>query len=678
MKTFIVKPEISHFSSASTYSESGKSLGVLYLGSNIDITRQEFAEYDFTNFINKFKYNGDKLIDFADQELTDLAGTVAERLDVLNSLVFPTNSPDSGAVKKDKFFGSLNIKGTDTTLYLLYADEGVKSIELFENLDATVDKFDLNLIDSEDLNYSTTLPCLVLELGPEEGKIYSDTKELAKLEDEVRCSKVIWLTTSFDSASTSYNLSYGIWLSESNSQRNKNKYSIRNDEYLSTVNHMNSVEELSSGLFVDGATGVILGTDCVETSNISHPLLTLVNSHSSKNTFSINVSYSKGEEVLFNNTTYTSLVDNNLGNIPSLSTQWVSNASEKFLTTRIDILTDPLNTAVITPSKLSINNTADSGPAQVSILPVAGYEVDFDFETRTGQCISNGYDYTTAPNTLSRIDDPTNIYVKTFLLGLGTDTVAWSNFIKSESGKVIIKMKKKNTDFRILLKDVQGNQYFYNQWVSYIKGESDFGVKRVELDNAEVAVNISSDSILQLPVKEGSIIKIFFGKLSRYEIDSITLTTYDGVNNEVLNVPVKWDPIYGYYVEGEVDYLFAEYVLNVSTMTYTIGVYGDLKYYEIEDKFLDSDYNQEFNARFYRAANNTEPGKGFYSVLIYRESDNFTTPVELREVGDTAVIGEGANAVKLTLLGNSQDGVFTVHGDKTCENYRINIIKNKR
>lgn len=681
MKTYIVKPEIGRFCSAIHYKEGDSfSENIQYLGSKTNITNQEFAEYDFSYFINKYKFNSSDLLSFADSNLINKAGNYVDNVEVLNKLVFPTSINSKEDLVGYDFFGSLNIKGTETTLYVIYAGEGVKRIELFEDV---VDKksnpqFNLDKLDDPNFDSSIgTIPAVVLELGPEPDKIYGDEFEKALLEDEISCSKVIWITTSFNNGSTNYNLSYGIWLIDKNSQRNKPEYSLRNDEYYSSVNYIKVIDR-DDDLYYDKTTNTVVGNVREKATVDKFPLLNLIKHNSDK--YSAKISYKRGDEVLIGENTYQSLIDNNLGNVPYLSSSWkIINKSSDFLTTRLDIITDPLNTAEITPNKISVNNNKNdyyrSGSSIFNIVPVPGYEVAFDFNNLTSEeneCISNGVDFSATPDSITK--NSINDYIAVYTLGLGTQNVPWSEFTKADSGKAIIKMRKRDTVLKFIVKDEQNNIFLKKDWQAYFKNETDFGIKGIYSDGySNLNVTVREDSTVPVPVNNESEIKVVLGKLRRYEIDSITLNYHNGFEELSREIPVQIDESGNYYFIDNVDYLYAEYVLNASVMTYSIQIIGDLKYYEVEDVYFDSDYNKEFNARFYCAENN--PEKKFYGVLIYREGYSSIPAASLYSVGSRATIGTGENQITVELFYNEEDEVYTVHGDRTCENYVIDIIK---
>lgn len=192
--------------------------------------------------------------------------------------------------------------------------------------------------------------------------------------DELRSDKIVWmvLTDTDPGQALNINLSYNSWSSDKvNPERNKWKYSIRNDEFWSTKDNMSIVTD-KSGIIVDGRSSTILATEKIDT----HPILTkklkqfnLLAYHKNQaynrgdkvrhdgklweciqsyqvqepepeidqhepgedtetwveilDNYSPYCAYSCGEFVIFDNKIWESLDNNNLGNRPDYSKKWI-------------------------------------------------------------------------------------------------------------------------------------------------------------------------------------------------------------------------------------------------------------------------------------------------------------------------------------------------------------------
>ena len=360
--------------------ESCKSDKVQFKGSRQYTSLRDFSEYNFSYDIKKFKFNDTFFINLLDDSSLSLVGKDLDDLERVSDVLFPTITEDSSSEYNETFFGSSLI--SNQTLIVLNADgndgnkEGHWKIELYEegvesNNNVYGGFIEVELLENLGIEI-TNSPIITIYLGPESNvsnnssdMYYSydpmlteknnndrlGSSEYRKLMEEINMYKVAWILLALDDSSmSSINLSYRSWIDNINPNRNMKDYIIRNDEYYSTKNNLLTVEKLNeeSDILIDKNSGTIVGNEKITT--LPPILRGKLAKISNDNSYSPYIKYSLGDEVTFgvsesNRPLYwKSLCENNIGNIPTLSSTWIlSNYINSIFTSRISIISSPVN-----------------------------------------------------------------------------------------------------------------------------------------------------------------------------------------------------------------------------------------------------------------------------------------------------------------------------------------------
>lgn len=265
-----------------------------------------FAEYDFSFLVSKYPFNRDLKIQRLDErsykvisggetnwrEDDECACYNSESLSALENVLFPTDSKseneDTSFIEfRNSFFGSTQIG--DKTLYLLNVPGDIRKVELYDSVivDDRVEDYDYRVLYDQDLEKK---PSLSIYFGPEfeweqteAGNYIENTKPEENVEevsqkvyvkslDEIdsECSKVVWIILTENNIGETINISYGLVVRDKVMPfRNKNEYTLRNDEYYGTKDSMGVVSEKGK-ILLDDRSNTILSTEKIDT----HPILT--------------------------------------------------------------------------------------------------------------------------------------------------------------------------------------------------------------------------------------------------------------------------------------------------------------------------------------------------------------------------------------------------------------------
>lgn len=413
-------PELLYLNPASLSVSGYRYQNVLYHGSKSRVLLRDFAEYDFSFLVDKYKFNDKLKLKFLDNASKDLIGLNVSELTKLEDILFPTLLETDEVNREIEYFGT-TIIGT-YTLFLFPVPRGIRKVELYEGTKTDLvnvgTDYDYRLLCGQDI---TEKPVLSVYLGPDyrwsnndpgeylvdpatwdDGyRMLASPKDYLRGLDEIESDKVLWLVITDSGQLLDINLSYNSWSSDKvNPERNKWKYSLRNDEFWSTK-YNTSIVDNKSGILLDGRSNTILSTDKVA----SHPILdrklrkfdlspfiqgetyntgdkvryrgrlwesaidnntTIPGEEGSDwieklQTYSPYCSYRLGDRVLYNDQVWESLCDFNSGNRPDISRQWIlSESTENMFTSRVNILINPSGAGRAIPGGQVRIDTADT------------------------------------------------------------------------------------------------------------------------------------------------------------------------------------------------------------------------------------------------------------------------------------------------------------------------------
>lgn len=202
------------------------------------------------------------------------------------------------------------------------------------------------------------------------------------------------------------NLSRFAWDVSKNPNRNKNKYSLRNDEFWATRDFYKL--ETDSPILKDKRSGSIISTRKVE----AYESLPILNSKLSRlgKRFSPNKVYKESETVLINDYIYSSLISGNLGENPVYSNYWkvtkyfepgdedvyINNYQESLSLLRNDLSSDYYQAYIHVNNKFS-GKVSPSGQQyfrkgskqEILITPNPGVDISDIIVSRDGKRISS-------------------------------------------------------------------------------------------------------------------------------------------------------------------------------------------------------------------------------------------------------------------------------------------------
>ena len=365
---------------------------IRYLGNTEILDENDNLEYGFSFLIDKDKFNDNRVTQFLDNHTKDLIGKEVTDIMLAEKTIIPTISEVTEEVSSYNYFGTAIYN--KVKFMSLRLGEDFYKVELYdgivENTESFIEYDLLRKIDPECI-----APNIVITLGPnkdvstnpnnwyyelEFDSVSRGTVEprYSRLVEEIKAEK--FLCISFPEKGNEdlkVNLVYESWLKDKeNPLRNLHKYLLRNDDFYGLKTFINPVEALEkSNILVDKNTGTILGNnEIIPLDNC------LILSRKKQNVNKINnwnksIRYNTGDKVIYFDTTWESLDDNNLGNVPPLSSSWeeIDNFTN-YYTSRLQIFQD--KRGEINPSGL-ITISDDTSYLEITIKDKPGYELDY-------------------------------------------------------------------------------------------------------------------------------------------------------------------------------------------------------------------------------------------------------------------------------------------------------------
>jgi len=621
-------PELLYLNPANIPVSGYRYQDVLYHGSKSKILLRDFAEYDFSFLVDKYKFNDKLKIGFLDNASKDLIGLNVGELTKIEDILFPTLLETDEINREIKYFGT-TIIGT-YTLFLFPVPRGIRKVELYEGT-----KTDLNII-GVDYDYrllceqntdSTEKPVLSIYLGPDYRwsnndpgqylvdpgiwdngyRMLADPKDYFRGLDEIESDKVLWLVITDSGKLLDINLSYNSWSSDKvNPERNKWKYSLRNDEFWSTKNNTKIIND-KSGILLDGRSNTILSTAKVDThpilsrklqlfdlspfnSNLSYSSGDKVRYHgklwesvSDNNTtipgeegceweeklqrFSPYCSYRLGDRVLYNNLIWESLCDDNIGGRPDISKKWIiAESTEDMFTSRINIIINPSGAGRVIPGGQVRIDTSTTEKNFV-VYENLGYAL----ESVDKVCSADNNTY--LPNTSISIS---SIPVLDGSLDKKTITIPSSSYDDIiETGRLIFNFRTTTTN--ITLQGYYGGTlYPYMTWSNRFNNE---GIQ-LKLNNQVINSNnilvTPRDTIEIMPVSE-----LLNNKFSR--VVSVYKDRYGVTREKELEVIGNKIVDYIYFSE-------ATYTFYISKNEMIVSCIEGYTYFDLEDNMVSIPY----------------------------------------------------------------------------------------
>lgn len=593
--------------------ESCKSDKVQFKGSRQYTSLRDFSEYNFSYDIKKFKFNDTFFINLLDDSSLSLVGKDLDDLERVSDVLFPTITEDNSSEYGETFFGSSLI--SNQTLIVLDADgndgnkEGHWKIELYEegvesNNDVYGGFIEVELLENLGIEI-TNSPIITIYLGPESNvsnnssdMYYSydpmlteknnndrlGSSEYRKLMEEINMYKVAWILLALDDSSmSSINLSYRSWIDNINPNRNMKDYIIRNDEYYSTKNNLLTVEKLNeeSDILIDKNSGTIVGNEKITT--LPPILRGKLAKISNDNSYSPYIKYSLGDEVTFgvsesNRPLYwKSLCENNIGNIPTLSSTWIlSNYINSIFTSRISIISSPVNGGYTDPGN-SITVSQNTAPKSFMIYCSIGYAI----------------------NTETPVSSTSNIPLVTGEYELSNNNrltiLNWDKL--RSSGRLIFNFILIGCSITLNAIDLGGYVIDYENW------KTSTGLDEPNFELSKLLVNDEEQPLLdnftgELTLDPNSKITLIFPELNKYSISKV-ISNYvridqTGTKEIIPEVNENGESI----ITDTVDYNNTTYSLELVEKTLTITMI-DSEDFEISQAIGRVIYGDDYSVSFY-------------------------------------------------------------------------------
>ena len=396
--------------------------------------------------------------------------------------------------------------------------------------------------------------------------------------------KVAWILLALDDSSmSSINLSYRSWIDNINPNRNMKDYIIRNDEYYSTKNSLLTVEKLNkeSDILIDKNSGTIVGNEKITT--LPPILKEKLAKISNDNSYSPYIKYSLGDEVTFgvseNNRPlyWKSLCENNIGNIPTLSSTWIlSNYINSIFTSRISIISSPVNGGYTDPGN-SITVSQNTAPKSFMIYCSIGYAI----------------------NTETPVSSASNIPLVTGEYELSNNNrltiLSWDKL--RSSGRLIFNFILIGCSITLNAIDLGGYVIDYENW------KTSTGLDEPNFELSKLLVNDEEQPLLdnftgELTLDPNSKITLIFPELNKYSISKV-ISNYvridqTGTKEIIPEVNENGESI----ITDTVDYNNTTYSLELVEKTLTITMI-DSEDFEISQAIGRIIYGDNYSVSFY-------------------------------------------------------------------------------
>lgn len=312
----ILNKNFSELRVAALYNESGFD-SFMYHASKNNVIKADFLEYDLRAVVEKDMYSNLLKLEYLDDKIKESIGNKLEALNLYNSISIPTALKEEEYNTAKTYFGSLNLNN-ETNLFVLEIKEGIQKVELFtaqENTELlTVSSIKLG---SEDFDSDRVA---LIQFGPIETESYTNL-EYSKLVDEVKSRKILIVYTT--GSEVVVNVAQSCWDNNENANRNKSKYTLRNDDFINSKNYLSLFSD-DSCYVEDLRTGTLISSsEKITTTNYFPPILKKKREIAKKNIESQNynscVKYNKGDIVYYNGSYWYSISNLNYNSIPSIS-----------------------------------------------------------------------------------------------------------------------------------------------------------------------------------------------------------------------------------------------------------------------------------------------------------------------------------------------------------------------
>ena len=367
---------------------------IRYLGNTENLSDNDLSEYGLSFLVEKDKFNDNQQVSFLDNHSKNIIGKEVEDIMLLNKVMVPTNSKSSS--EDYSYFGSAIFNYTK--YYLFNLDENIYKIELYDGVIDKNNTTDYSFVEYDlvkALGKDLVKPSLVITFGPDKlisrnpdtwyygdevNNKYLDISipEYKKVLDELVYKKFLYISLpESGKEDIKVNLVYESWLDDNkNPLRNLNKTLLRNDEKYEICSDINPIKSIkNSNYLIDINSGTLLSNKPILGIDNCPILKRKINKLSTQNIeWNPNIRYGIGNKVEYLGISWISLSENNLGNLPILSSDWEEEGHlTNFYTNRLEVSSDKSGRGIITPSGM-VTLEKDVKFLEFTIKDFPGYE----------------------------------------------------------------------------------------------------------------------------------------------------------------------------------------------------------------------------------------------------------------------------------------------------------------
>lgn len=564
---------------------------VLWRGTRNGMGMADLVEYDLRYDISKNDFSSTIIPNLYSSNLRSIlsANGVLE----VGDWIVPSCMPSPNEYE-EQWFGSTTIN--DKTVIIIPADRDIWKLEFYEEpgletnntLELSSPWISTSALSAYGFDSEISeLPAVTITLGPDPldphnpENFYLDIdsrkekisrpstittlREWGKLVEEITSMKAIVIAISQNSSTPEINLAYKSWSIAPNPNRWMNKSFLRNDKYYSLRDSLRLVEEkeIGSRMWIDSRNGILLGTNEIPLGN-TEILLSKLNKVKSRITdidlYSPFRSYSIGEQVRFSNKNWESLVDQNLGNIPTLSPEWgLTSEIENIFTSRVLFdIEGNIGGSIIPGGYVTILDPKETKVFKV--IENLGYKLDSNTPAYTdeGKYITN-FKITEEPEN--------NKLVKKISIW------GWDQAIKS--GHLTFRFSQVGSSVCLLLGYLDVN-YSESDWREIFKEEVLTTPGKIYLsidDKKKDFIEKNGEYIVEdIPIN--SPVDLYFPELDKYQPSRLVMINSNGDDGYTSELYPETLPNGGYKFSGVTDFSSGLWTLRLIDRLFTINASG--------------------------------------------------------------------------------------------------------
>lgn len=554
---------------------------IKYHGTNDTILDgKTLLEYNFSQLVEKSKFNNTYLPSLLDPRSKDLVGKELGSIERINEVLFPTISYDD--VDSFGYYGSMSLTTLDQTLYFISLLSGEWKLELYENtisenLPGTGKFYDSEFLTLAGVEHVD--PAIIIYLGAtsgttirfpgsvesykymprslyfheENGDPFTDSYygsvsgeiidlvDYRNLFDEVHGNKLVYILFSPKELEEELRIFASVSQYDKNINRNMNKYYLRNDEFWSTRDFGVPIKEVGNFIF-DRRSDTLLGQS--DSNKVVSPILKrkLRNIELEGDTWCKYREYGLGEKVSYKGNTWISLVSGNLGNSPKASNCWSPVDLSRDSMTRISIISDSSYSNSVSPNGVV---RVKDGFDQKFILSIGKYyELDKAFPIGDGKSFYEVSSLNPLSGPLFNYNESNNsINITGYSWKDSTGEICGPGV----TGKLVFYFNRRSVMFRFTATTEEGQVLNYQDWdkinlsIEQITAIPDNSIEELKYLPTS---SISTSGDLLFPMAYGMGLK-FLIRNNLYSVSGVQIVnesrTIPNAGNNELSIPGQED-----------------------------------------------------------------------------------------------------------------------------------------